>query len=136
MITSLDANRRLHHVAIAVYSIDEARRPYELLSGEACSPPELIEEQGVRVAFVGTVELLEPLHPDTTVGRFLQRRGPGLHHIAYETDDIAAELARLEDEGLRLIDRVARLGAHGHLVAFLHPSSTDGVLVELVQAVP
>ncbi len=136
MITSLGANRRLHHVAIAVFSIDEARRLYELLSGEACSPPELLEAQGVRVAFVGNVEILEPLHPDTTVGRFLRRRGPGLHHIAYETDDIVAELARLEGEGLKLIDRVARPGAHGHLVAFLDPADTDGVLVELVQTAP
>lgn len=87
------------------------------------------------MALVGVVELLEPLGPDTTVGRFLERRGPALHHIAYRTTDIVAELARLESAGLRLIDREPRVGAFGHSVAFLHPSGTDGVLIELVQHV-
>jgi len=98
---------------------------------------EEIAEQKVRVAIfqVGetNIELLEPLAPDTTVGRFLERRGPGLHHVAYRTDDIESELARLEAAGIRLIDREPRSGAHGHRVAFLHPSSTGGVLMELVE---
>ncbi|MBT8488374.1 MAG: methylmalonyl-CoA epimerase [Gemmatimonadetes bacterium] len=130
---SPSADRALHHVAVAVHSIAESRALYELLTGERCSPPETLDSQGVKVAFVGQVELLEPLSVDTTVGRFLARRGPGLHHVAFEVDDIAAELERLEGEGLRLIDREPRKGAKGHLVAFLHPTSTDGVLVELVQ---
>lgn len=123
----------LDHVAVAVQSIEENCRLFELLSGESCSNPEVLEAQGVRVAFVGDIELLEPLGADTTVGRFLERRGQALHHVAYQTDDLERELARLEAAGLRLIDRSARIGANGHLVAFIHPSSTDGILVELVQ---
>ena len=124
--------RPLDHVAIAVHSLEDATPAFELLSGEVSSPPVTLEAQGVRVAFIGTIELLEPLGPETTVGRFLERRGPGLHHIAYRTDDIVGELARLQAEGLRVIDSEPRPGAHG-LVAFLHPSCTGGVLVELVQ---
>lgn len=129
---NLQATLPLDHVAIAVPSIEEHRSHYESLSGEICSPVQTIESQGVRVAFVGMIELLEPVGPDTTVGRFLQKRGPGLHHIAYRTNDIEAELARAKARGVRLIDEVPRPGAHG-LVAFLHPSSTGGVLIELVQ---
>ncbi len=94
---------------------------------------EELPSQGVNVAFVGSLEFLEPRGPDTTVGRFLQRRGPGLHHIAYRVDDIGSELDRLKAEGFPLIDEEPRPGAGGHLVAFLHPSGTGGVLVELVQ---
>jgi methylmalonyl-CoA/ethylmalonyl-CoA epimerase len=83
---------------------------------------------------VGAVELIEPLHPDTTIARFLERHGPGLHHIAYRTEDLESELARLESAGLTPIDRTPRTGAHGHRIAFLHPSGTGGVLVELVEA--
>lgn len=85
------------------------------------------------MAFVGSIELLEPLGPDTTVGRFLARRGEALHHIAYRVDDLSAELERLRGEGVRLIDDEPRPGAGGHSVAFVHPESTGGVLVELVQ---
>jgi len=128
----LQATLPLDHVAVAVPSIEEHRAHYESLTGEICSSPLTIESQGVRVAFVGMIELLEPLGPDTTVGRFVARRGPGLHHIGYRTDDIEAELERARARGVRLIDEVPRPGAHG-LVAFLHPSSTGGVLIELVQ---
>jgi methylmalonyl-CoA/ethylmalonyl-CoA epimerase len=133
MMASLSAKRPLDHVAVAVHSLEQSAVLYELLTGETRSPPETLEAQGVRVAFVGQVELLEPLGPETTVGRFLERRGPGLHHVAYRSDDIVAELARLEAAGIRLIDAEPRPGAGGHKVAFLHPSSTGGVLVELVQ---
>ena len=133
MMSSSAANRPLDHVAVAVYSIEQSCRLFELLSGEPCSPPETLEADGVRVAFTGTIELLEPLGPDTTVGRFLERRGQALHHLAYRTDDLEAELTRLEAEGVKLIDHAPRAGANGHLVAFLHPSSTGGILIELVQ---
>ena len=133
MMYSPSADRPLHHVAVAVHSIAESRALYELLTGARCSPVETLESQGVRVAFVGQVELVEPLSPETTVGRFLARRGPGLHHIAFRTSDIRAELRRLDDAGLQLVDREPRIGAKGHLVAFIHPSSTGGVLVELVE---
>lgn len=123
----------LDHVAIAVPSIAEAAPLYERITGSSCSHPETLEAQGVRVAFVGAVELLEPLGADTTVGRFLQRNGPGLHHIAYRTADIEADLDRLSGQGIELVDARARPGARGHRVAFLHPRSTGKVLVELVQ---
>lgn len=129
----LEGDRPLDHVAIAVPSLDEACRLFELLSGSSCSTAETLESQGVRVAFCGQVELLEPLGPDTTVGRFLDRRGPGLHHVAYRSSDLEGDLARLADQGIELIDERPRPGARGHRVAFLHPRSTGGVLVELVQ---
>ncbi len=115
MMYSPSANP-LDHVAIAVHSIEDSASVFELLSGETCSPTETLEAQGVRVAFVGFIELLEPLSPDTTVGRFLERRGQGLHHIAYRTNDISTELSRLAADGVHLIDEEPRLGANGHLV--------------------
>lgn len=125
--------RTLHHVAIATPSIAEAAPLFELLTGETCSPVEEIPAQGVRVAFIGTLELIEPMDPQGGVARFLERRGPGLHHIAFQVPDIAAALAEAEAQGLRLIDTEARAGAGGHRVAFLHPGSTQGVLWELVE---
>lgn len=125
--------RDLDHVAVAVASLEEAVRLFELLTGQPSTPPETLEAQGVRVCFCGPVELLEPLGPDTTVGRFLAKRGPGLHHIAYRSHDIAADLERLSERGIERIDAAPRTGARGHLVAFLHPRSTGGILVELVQ---
>lgn len=123
----------LHHVAIAVPSIEDARGAYELVSGATCTAPEEVLAQGVRVAFVGLIELLEPLGSDGPVARFLQRRGAGLHHLAYSTPNLENELARLSEAGVRLIDSTPRVGAGGHLIAFIHPSSTGGTLIELVQ---
>ncbi len=122
----------LDHVAIATPSIREAASMYELLTGHTCSSVEEIPDQGVNVAFVGPLELLEPRGPETGVARFLEKRGPGLHHLAFRVRDIARALAELEAEGMELIDREARPGARGHQVAFLHPRSTGGVLWELV----
>lgn len=123
----------LDHVAIAVPDLGEACHLFELLTGGACSPTEEISTQGVNVRFLGSVEILEPRGPDTPVGRFLERRGPGLHHVAYRVADLPSELARLREAGIELIDAEPRAGARGHLVAFLHPRSTGGILVELVQ---
>jgi methylmalonyl-CoA/ethylmalonyl-CoA epimerase len=123
----------IDHVAIAVPSLDDIVPVYERLSGGEGSPVEELPSQGVNVTFVGALEFLEPRGADTTVGRFLQRRGPGLHHIAYRVEDIGSELERLKAQGFPLIDEKPRRGAGGHLVAFLHPSGTGGVLVELVQ---
>lgn len=128
-----EAGLPIDHVAVAVHSIEESRGLFEFLSGAECSQPESLEAHGVRVAFVGFIELLEPLGPDTAIGRFLERRGPAFHHVAYRTHDIRAELSRLEAEGVPLIDRVPRPGAGGHMVAFLHPSAAGGILVELVE---
>ena len=123
----------LDHVAVAVASLEEAIRLFERMTGDSCSPVEVLESQGVRVAFVGSVEILEPLGPETTVGRFLEKRGPGFHHIAYRVPNLPEILADLEGDGFRLIDRHPRPGARGHQVAFIHPKSTGGLLVELVQ---
>ena len=122
----------LDHVAIAVPDLEEASMSYQRLTGVSGSPVETLEAQGVRVSFHGSIELLEPLGPDTTVGRFLSRRGPGLHHVGFRTEDLAAEIERLIGEGFETIED-PRVGARGHLVAFLHPRTTGKVLVELVQ---
>lgn len=125
----------LDHVAIATPSIREAAPLYELLTGAPCSPVEEIPDQGVRVAFVGRIELLEPSDAGGTVARFLDRKGPGLHHLAFRVPDLPEALSLLSDRGFELIDREPRVGARGHRVAFLHPRSTGGVLWELVEAV-
>lgn len=126
----------LDHVAIAVESIAASRPIFESLIGAAGSPVESVPSQGVDVVFIGTgpgrIELLEARGADTAVGRFLARRGPGLHHVAYRVPDLDAALARLAAGGIELIDTVPRPGAGGHRVAFLHPRSTGGVLIELV----
>lgn len=126
----------LDHVAIVVESLATALPLFESLTGGVGSAIEEVTAQGVMVAFVGSgagrLELLEPLAAETPVGRFLRRRGPGLHHIAYRVVDLQATLDALASRGVTLIDRAPRPGAGGHRVAFLHPSSTGGVLIELV----
>ncbi|HEX6064757.1 MAG TPA: methylmalonyl-CoA epimerase [Longimicrobiales bacterium] len=125
------------HVAIAVPSIAAALPLFELLAQASGSRVERVESQKVDVAFIGTgagkIELLQPTAPDSTVQRFLDKRGAGLHHIAYRVSDIEGALERLAAAGIRLIDEKPRAGAGGHRVAFLHPQSTQGVLVELVE---
>jgi len=123
----------IHHIGIAVHSIATEKPTFERISGATSSPIEEVAAQQVRVTFIGALELLEPTGPESTIARFLERRGPGLHHVAYASDDIEAELARLAESGFRLIDSAPRPGAHGHRVAFLHPASTGGVLIELVE---
>ncbi len=127
----------LDHIAIAVPSIAEAALLYQHTTGAGGSAIERVESQGVDVAFLGAgpvrLELIQPITADGSVARFLERRGPGLHHIAYRVPDLDAALARLVEAGVRLIDRAPRPGARGHRVAFLHPSSMAGVLVELVE---
>ena len=127
----------LDHIAIAVPSITAALPIFELLANATGSPIERVEAQKVDVAFIGSgegrIELLQPVGQDSTVQKFLDKRGAGLHHIAYRVTDLEAALERLAAAGIRLIDERPRLGAGGHLVAFLHPASTHGVLVELVE---
>ena len=118
----------LDHVAIAVHSIEDSASHYELLSGDVCSPIETLEAQGVRVAFVGTIELLEPLSPDTTVGRFLERRGQGLHHIAYRTDDLATFKSHLDAAGVPYSDWGNKAVAGWKQIFFYDP---DGNVIEV-----
>jgi len=126
----------VHHVGVAVEDLDEAISSYERLFGAELAGRQTQDEQGVEAASLlvgsGHVELLAALAPDTPVGRFLASRGPGMHHVAYEVEDISAELARLEGQGARLIDSEPRRGLFGTEVAFVHPESVHGVLSELV----
>jgi methylmalonyl-CoA/ethylmalonyl-CoA epimerase len=128
---------RLDHVAVAVEDAAAARRVFSDLLGLPVVHEETVEDQGVRVVSLtmgeSKLELTEPLGPDTPIGRFLRKRGQGLHHIALTVDDLEGTLRRLETEGVELIDREPRIGAEGKRIAFLHPRSTGGVLVELSQ---
>ena len=121
------------HVGVAVRSIDEAAPLFEKLTGERASPRRSLPEHGIDVCFVGAVELLEPHDPGGAVARFLEAGGSTLHHVAFRVEDVNAELGRLAAAGFRPIDRTPRPGAHGGLVAFLHPKGTGGALVELVE---
>ena len=127
----------IDHVGIAVEDLDAALALYEGTMKMTVAHRETVEDQGVEAVLldVGSthVELLRPLGPETAVGKFLARRGPGLHHVAYRVDEIEAALAQLRADGVRLIDEQPRIGIRQSRVAFLHPSSTAGVLTELVE---
>ncbi len=129
----------VHHLGFAVESLDDAIATYERLFGARLEERDTQEEQGVDAASLavgtGHVELLAARGADTPVGRFLARRGPGMHHVAYEVDDLAGALTRLEQEGAELIDAKPRPGLFGMQVAFVHPGSVHGVLSELVARV-
>ncbi|MBJ7244515.1 MAG: methylmalonyl-CoA epimerase [Solirubrobacteraceae bacterium] len=128
---------RIDHVGIAVEAIDPALELYETTLEMKLVHREVVEEQGVEAVLLDLgenhIELLQPLSPDTPVGRFLERSGPGMHHIAYQVSDIESELARLRAAGIELIDEQPRVGIRGSLVAFAHPKYTGGVLTEIVQ---
>jgi methylmalonyl-CoA epimerase len=128
---------RIDHVGVAVESLDESVALYRERFGMAEQHRETVEEFGVEAVLLevgeGHVELLEPLSPESAIGRFLARNGPGLHHVAYQTDDIGAALEQVRAAGLRAIDAEPRIGIRGSRVAFLHPRSTGGVLTELVE---
>lgn len=127
--------KRLDHIAVAVKNLDEALVLWRDLLGMPVIAIETVEEQGVRVAKLDTgnthIELLEPLGPDTPVGRFLEQKGQGLHHVCLEVEDIDSELERLGNKQIKLIDAKARIGAGGARIAFIHPKATGGVLTEL-----
>lgn len=130
----------IDQVSVAVHSLDDASRIFEHILGLKATHDETVADQGVTTRFfpVGdtdaVVEALLATGPDTPVGKFLEKRGPGVHHIAFRVDDLDAELARLKSLGVRLIDEKPRLGAEGKRIAFLHPKETGGVLIELCEA--
>jgi methylmalonyl-CoA/ethylmalonyl-CoA epimerase len=128
----------IHHVGLAVENLDGALDTYERLFGATIEQRSRVEEQGVEAASIrvgeSRLELLGALGEDTPVGRFLAKRGPGMHHVAYEVEDIGAALAHLANEGAELIDETPRRGMFGLEVAFVHPESVHGVLSEVVCA--
>jgi len=128
---------RIHHLGIAVKSLAEAVPVFEKLLGEAPVAEEAVPEQKVRVAVFdlecGRIELLEATAPDSPIARFVAERGPGIHHLTLAVPDLEAALAKYETAGFRLVDRSPRAGAGGKRIAFLHPRSTAGVLIELVE---
>jgi methylmalonyl-CoA/ethylmalonyl-CoA epimerase len=127
--------KKIDHIAIAVPSLEEALSYYEQALGLTRLSIEVVEEQGVRVAKLDAgnthIELLEPLSSESPVGKFLSQRGPGLHHICFAVDNINAELCSLKEKTVRLIDNEPKIGAGGAKIAFVHPKSTGGVLMEL-----
>lgn len=128
---------KINHLGIATKGIDEALKFWSDALGLENVHTEIVEDQKVRVAMLpigeSRVELLEPTSDDSPISKFLEKRGGGIHHIAVEVDDIVASLDKLRAKGMRLIDEAPRVGAEGCLVAFVHPASTNGVLLELVQ---
>jgi methylmalonyl-CoA/ethylmalonyl-CoA epimerase len=128
---------RIDHIGVATDDLEGALALYQQTLGMPLAHRETVESQGVEAVLLdvgdGHVELLEPLGPDTPIGKYLAKRGPGLHHVAYAVSDIDDVLARLKDAGVDLIDTEARVGIRDSRVAFLHPRSTGGVLTELVE---
>jgi methylmalonyl-CoA/ethylmalonyl-CoA epimerase len=128
--------QKIHHIGIAVKSLDEALRFYSETLGLTVHKQAIVEQQGVKAALLtigeSEIELLEPLGPETPVGRFLERRGEGLHHLCFQTDGIDQELGGLKAKGVELIDQEPRIGLAGR-ICFLHPRALKGVLVELAE---
>ncbi len=130
---------KINHLGIATKGIDEALKFWQDALGLENVHTEIVEDQKVRVAMLPIgetrIELLEPTSEDSPISKFLEKRGGGIHHIAVEVEDIEASLKKLKAEGVRLIDETPRIGAEGCLVAFVHPSSANGVLLELIQTI-
>ncbi|MEO7632835.1 MAG: methylmalonyl-CoA epimerase [Blastocatellia bacterium] len=134
---AISSENTIQHLGVAVASIDDALAFWRDGLGLELKEIEVVEDQGVRVAMLpigdSRIELLEATGAETPVGKFIAKRGAGIHHLCVEVDDINAKLAELKEQGVRLIDEQPRTGAGGALVAFVHPSSTGGVLIELTQ---
>jgi methylmalonyl-CoA/ethylmalonyl-CoA epimerase len=128
---------RIHHVGIAVMDLDESIRLYSASLGAELVDRQVNEKEGLEAAFLrtgdGEVELMGATRPESPVGKFLAKRGPGLHHVAYGVTDIGRALAEAREAGCELIDAVPRMGMHGSLIAFVHPKSLGGVLTEFVE---
>jgi methylmalonyl-CoA epimerase len=128
---------KIDHIGIAVKSLADAVRVYEQALGLQVAGYDQVDDQGVRVAMLAVgesrIELLEPTGPDSPIEKFMSKRGEGIHHIAIRVDNIEQALDRMKASGARLIDSAPRRGAHNTRIAFVHPSSTHGVLLELVE---
>ncbi|MCK4535769.1 MAG: methylmalonyl-CoA epimerase [Desulfuromonadales bacterium] len=130
--------KKISHIGIAVNSLDASIPFYRDVLGMEFEGTEVVAEQKVKVAFLvigeSRIELLEPTAPDSPVAKFLEKKGEGTHHLAYEVDDLEAALAGLKEQGVRLIDETPRMGAHNTRIAFVHPKASGGVLTELCEA--
>jgi len=128
---------KINHIGIAVPDIEKAAEFYTKHLGLELGGVEEVPDQKVKVAFlpIGEVrlELVQPTSPESPVAKFLEKNGPGFHHIAYQVDDVAAEVERLKAQGVRMVDQTPRSGAHNTRIAFVHPKASGGVLTELVQ---
>ncbi|MFA4949158.1 MAG: methylmalonyl-CoA epimerase [Candidatus Krumholzibacteriia bacterium] len=127
----------VNHIGIAVKNLEEAKKVFSDALGLSCIDEKALPERGVKVAFLSTgnttIELLEGIGPESTVSKFVEQRGPGIHHLCFEVEGIERVMKELAESGVRLIDETPRPGAEGKLVAFVHPKSTLGVLVELIE---
>ncbi len=130
-------SRKISHIGIAVKSLEESSKLYKDLLGLDYEGQEIVEDQGVKVAFylAGDVriELLEPLSDESPVAKFIEKRGEGIHHIAFDSNDAEGEIETFQSNDIRMIDKTPRKGAHSSMIAFAHPKSTGGVLLELCQ---
>lgn len=131
--------RKIEHIGIAVKDIEASNLLFEKLLGTAAYKTEEVESEGVKTSFFmngpNKIELLEATRPDSPIAKFLEKKGEGIHHIAFDVEDIAAEMERLKAEGFTLLNETPKRGADNKLVAFLHPKGTNGVLVELCQEI-
>ena len=127
----------VHHIGIAVKNLEDSKKIYCEILGLECIAESTLPERGVKVAFLETgntkIELIEGISEDSPVSKFIERSGPGVHHLSFEVEDISRVLKELADAGVRIIDEEPRPGAEGKLVAFIHPKSTSGVLIELTE---
>ena len=131
--------RKIEHLGIAVKSIDETLATFETLLGSSCYKIEEVASEGVKTAFLqigeSKMELLEATNPASPIAKYLEKRGQGIHHIAFDVEDILSEMERLKSEGFILLNETPKKGADNKLVAFLHPKATNGVLIELCQEI-
>ncbi len=131
--------KKIEHIGIAVKNLETSNLLFTKLFGKVPYKMELVESEGVATSFFATgenkIELLEATNPDSPIAKFIEKRGEGIHHIAFEVDDIVAEMKRLEGEGFVLLNKEPKPGADNKLVCFLHPKGTNGVLIELCQEI-
>lgn len=129
--------KKVEHIGIAIKNLDESQELFERLFGKEAYKVEAVESEGVKTLFFQLgetkIELLEASRPDSPIAKFIEKKGEGIHHIAYDVEDIHAEIERLKQEGFQVLNETPKAGADNKLVAFLHPKSTNGVLVELCQ---
>jgi methylmalonyl-CoA/ethylmalonyl-CoA epimerase len=130
---------KIEHIGIAVNSLEDASMMYEKLFGAPAYKYEEVASEGVKTAFFkngpNKIELLETINPESSIAKFIEKKGEGIHHVAFEVENIIAEISRLKSQGFVILNEIPKKGADNKLVAFLHPKSTNGVLIELCQEI-